>query len=109
MDHDHQDANTGPRTPSAVATSRPAPAPTPPKSLPPFRVLLHNDDVNLDVYVVETIVQLTPLGVARAKAAMAEAHHRGVSLLLVTHKERAELYADQFTSKRLTVTIEPAE
>ena len=33
----------------------------------------------------------------------------GVALLLVTHKERAELYADQFQSKGLTVTIEPAE
>ena len=31
------------------------------------------------------------------------------SLLLTTHKERAELYQEQFTSKGLTVTIEPAE
>jgi hypothetical protein len=29
--------------------------------------------------------------------------------VLVTHKERAELYVDQFKSKSLTVTIEPAE
>ena len=28
---------------------------------------------------------------------------------VVTHKERAELYKDQFSSKSLTVTIEPAE
>jgi ATP-dependent Clp protease adaptor protein ClpS len=33
----------------------------------------------------------------------------GVALVLVTHKERAELYVEQFASKRLTVTIEPAE
>jgi ATP-dependent Clp protease adapter protein ClpS len=38
-----------------------------------------------------------------------EAHNTGVALLLVTHKERAELYVDQFKSKSLTVTIEPAE
>ena len=30
-------------------------------------------------------------------------------MLLVTHKERAELYQEQFESKGLTVTIEPAE
>ena len=33
----------------------------------------------------------------------------GVALLLTTHKERAELYQEQFQSKGLTVTIEPAE
>jgi len=38
-----------------------------------------------------------------------EADKTGVALLLTTHKERAELYQEQFTSKGLTVTIEPAE
>ena len=38
-----------------------------------------------------------------------ELRARGTTLLLTTHKERAELYKDQFTSKGLTVTIEPAE
>ena len=39
-----------------------------------------------------------------------EAHETGVALLLVTHKERAELYQDQFESKGLTtVTIQPDE
>ena len=38
-----------------------------------------------------------------------EANQSGLSLLLVTHKERAELYQEQFQSKGLTVTIEPAE
>ena len=39
---------------------------------------------------------------------MLEAHHRGTALLLMTHQERAELYRDQFTSRNLTVTVEPA-
>jgi ATP-dependent Clp protease adapter protein ClpS len=38
-----------------------------------------------------------------------EADKTGVALLLVTHKERAELYQEQFQSKGLTVTIEPTE
>jgi len=40
---------------------------------------------------------------------MTEAHKTGVALLLVTHKERAELYAEQFATFKITVTIEPAE
>jgi ATP-dependent Clp protease adaptor protein ClpS len=77
--------------------------------LPPWRVLLHNDDINTPKEVAESIVELTPLNMQRAIECMLEAHTTGVSMLLVTHRERAELFQDQFISKRLTVTIEPAE
>lgn len=77
--------------------------------LPPYRVLLHNDDVNDGLDVVDTIVELTPLNRQRATLVMLEADATGVALVLVTHKERAELYRDQFRTKLLTVTIEPAE
>jgi ATP-dependent Clp protease adaptor protein ClpS len=75
--------------------------------LPPYRVLLHNDDHNEMFSVVRTIVELTPLRRPQATQATFEAHLSGVALLLVTHKERAELYQEQFASKRLIVTIEP--
>ena len=78
----------------------------PPGLLPPWKVLLHNDNKNDMLCVVETIVALTPLNPDEAIQRMKEAHKTGVSLLLVTHKERAELYMDQFKSKGLTVTIE---
>ncbi len=90
----------------AVAPAKKTARPTP-RRLPPYRVLLHNDDVNVFEHVVLTILKLTPLPLEDAVARTEEAHTRGVSLLLVTHKERAELYRDQFTSKSLTVTIEP--
>ena len=77
--------------------------------LPPYRVLLHNDDVNDMLYVVESICDLTPLPPQRAAAVMLEAHRTGLALLMVTHRERAELYVDQFKSRNLTVTMEPAE
>jgi len=77
--------------------------------LPPYRVLLHNDDHNQMLDVVETIVELTPHPRHRSVEIMLAAHTRGVALVVVTHKERAELYRDQFASKGLTVTIEPAE
>src|SRR6476619_5252081 len=88
---------------------KPAPKKGPPGMLPPWKVLLHNDDKNDVFYVVETIVELTPLNEQDAKLRMLEAHETGVALLLTTHKERAELYKDQFETKGLTVTIEPAE
>jgi ATP-dependent Clp protease adaptor protein ClpS len=76
--------------------------------LPPYRVLLHNDDVNTQEYVVDTIVDLTPLPHPRAVEVMLEADRTGVALLLITHREAAEFYQERFASKRLTVTIEPA-
>ena len=99
----------------AAATAKPKrarktdPKRTPPGQLPPWKVLLHNDDKNDMKFVVDTIVELTPLTEQDAKLRMKEADETGVALLLVTHKERAELYKDQFESKSLTVTIEPAE
>ncbi len=77
--------------------------------LPTFRVLLHNDDVNEMLFVVGTVMELAALPKEKAILVALEADSTGVALVLVTHKERAELYQDQFTSKGLTVTIEPAE
>lgn len=86
-----------------------APAKNTPQTLPPWKVLLHNDDKNDVEYVIVTIMSLTPLKQEAAVLRTVEAHESGVALLLTTHKERAELYKDQFESKGLTVTIEPAE
>ena len=86
-----------------------APKKNPPGHLPPWKVLLHNDDKNDLGHVIGTIVELTPLNKQEAEVRTKEADKTGVSLLLTTHKERAELYQDQFQSKGLTVTIEPAE
>ena len=86
-----------------------APAQTIPKPLPPYKVILHNDDVNEVGHVVQTIITLTTLNTQDAQERTLEAHTQGQSLLLVTHKERAELYLEQFQSAKLTVTIEPDE
>ena len=100
---------------SGTATAKPkrasktAPKRKPPQMLPPWKVLLHNDDKNEYKFVVDTIMELTPLKKQDAELRMKEADETGVALLLTTHKERAELYKDQFESKGLTVTIEPAE
>jgi len=71
-------------------------------------VLLHNDEVNTFEHVILSIMRLTGITQEAAIEKTIEAHESGVALLLVTHQERAELYMDQFTSLKLTVTIEPA-
>jgi ATP-dependent Clp protease adaptor protein ClpS len=109
----NEPSNPGPAT--GTATAKPTrkrkvrPAAKLPAPLPPWKVLLHNDDKNDMLFVMVTIVELTPLNEQDAELRMLEAHKTGVALLLTCHKERAELYKDQFQSKGLTVTIEPAQ
>ncbi len=104
-------ATAKPKKAKGGTATKPAPTPKkdPPGLLPPWKVLLHNDDKNDIGHVIGTIVELTPLNKQEAEMRTKEADKTGVALLLTTHKERAELYQDQFQSKGLTVTIEPAE
>ena len=88
---------------------KPAPPKRKPKKLPPFRVLLHNDDENTFDHVIKSVRRLTTLSSQEAQVKAVEAHDTGVALLLVTHRERAELYVEQFASLSVTVTAEPAE
>ena len=71
-------------------------------------MLLHNDDVNDMLYVTDTITELTSLNRHDAVLRMLEAHNTGLALLLTTHREHAELLCEQFASKHVTVTAEPA-
>jgi ATP-dependent Clp protease adaptor protein ClpS len=100
-------AGTAVAKPKSKSKNKTSPAKKPPTTLPMWKVLLHNDDNNDMVFVVMTIVELTPLSQQDAKTRMLEAHKNGVALLLTTHKELAELYKEQFHSKGLSVTIEP--
>lgn len=79
------------------------------RELPKYRVLLHNDDVHEVVFVIRTLVELTPLDVGQAKQVTLVAHTSGLAQVLVTHKERAELYREQLQSRGLRSTIEPMD
>lgn len=99
-----------PKQPAGSSTNtRPVPQKPATKPLPRWRVLLHNDDVNEMTYVVNTIMSLTRLAETDATDKTVEAHKAGLSLLLTTHQERAELFQQQFQSANVTVTIEPEE
>lgn len=77
------------------------------KTLPPYKVVLHNDDVNTFEHVIRTILKLTPLKEPDAIEKTVEAHETGQAVLLVTNQERAELYVEQFATFSLVVTGEP--
>lgn len=96
------------RGPAVAVRERPESTLAPVDQLPPFRVLLHNDDVNIVEDVVFSVMELVRVPLQRAVEITMTADKRGVALVCVTHKERAELLQEQFRSKKLTVTIEPA-
>ncbi|MSR41228.1 MAG: ATP-dependent Clp protease adaptor ClpS [Phycisphaerales bacterium] len=93
--------------PAATITVAPAQPARKVAQLPPWKVLLHNDEVNDMDYVVDSIVRLARATVPTATRCMVEAHRKGVSLITVTHREHAELLCEQFHSARMVVTIEP--
>lgn len=91
---------------STPTPTRPAPL-KPAETLPLWNVLLHNDDVNDMGFVVESLCRFARLSLPAATRCTMEAHKKGLALVLATHREHAELVAEQLTSLRLTVTIEP--
>lgn len=77
------------------------------ETLPPYRVLLHNDDEHDMGYVVRALVASVPeLSAERAAEVMLEAHLQGRAEVIVCPLERAELYRDRLHSYRLGSSIE---
>lgn len=77
--------------------------------LPPYRVMLHNDDHNTMDHVVRSLLRCVPsLEPERATEIMWEAHTNGQAEVIVCPKETAELYRDRLESCGLTATIERA-
>ena len=96
-------APTAPQTPTLPDTDRRT------HVLPPYKVLLHNDDHNSMDHVVRSLVRSVPgLGRAAAIRIMLEAHLSGVALVTTCPLELAELYRERLESCGLTATIERA-
>ena len=103
----------GPRN----ATSAPPPVLTPPqidvdptirqRRLPPYKVILHNDDHNMMDHVVQALRKSLPgMSLGRAVAIMWEAHTAGKAIVIACPLELAELYQQRLQSFGLTATIE---
>lgn len=76
------------------------------EQLPPWKIILHNDDVNTAEYVVTKVQEITKLEETIAVERVVEAHKNGIALLLTTHKEKAELLVEMFESCKIEVTME---
>ena len=82
---------------------------TRPLILPPYALILHNDDHNDMMHVVHSLLLCVPeVTPDQAVAIMFEAHEQGRALVLICPLERAELYRDRLESRGLTATIEKA-
>lgn len=78
-------------------------------TLPPYCVVLHNDDVNEMGHVVRALLVSVPeLTPEQAVEIMLHAHEFGQADVIVCPLERAELYRDRLESHGLTATIERA-
>lgn len=75
--------------------------------VPRFKVVLHRAVCKDLMFVAKVVMELTHFGLAEAEFRMWEAHHRGRSLVVITHFERAELFVQQFADRGLAATIEP--
>lgn len=79
------------------------------ETLPPYVVVLHNDDHNaMDQVVHALLVSVPELEPERAAEVMLIAHLRGKADVISCPLERAELYRDRLKSHGLTATIRKA-
>ena len=77
--------------------------------LPPYSVILHNDDVNsMDFVVAALLKSVELLSQEEAVNIMLEAHNTGRAVVITCPLEHAEFYRDRLRSFRLGVTIEKA-
>ncbi len=77
--------------------------------IPPYRVVLHNDDHNSMDHVIISLTRCVPsLTIEEAAAIMLQAHNHGQATVIECPKEAAEHYRDGLESCGLTATIEPA-
>ena len=110
------------RPAAATAEKRKTKSTTRPKNdkLPPYNVVLLNDEDHTYEYVIEMLGKLFGHDVAKAYQMAREVDATGRAIVLTTHKEKAELKRDQVhaygadvrmeTSKgSMTAVIEPAE
>lgn len=77
--------------------------------VPPWRVILYNDDHNSMDHVVRSLLRcVPPLTPEEAIEIMFTAHHCGESDVIACPRETAEHYRARLESCGLTATIEPA-
>ena len=78
------------------------------KLLPPYNVILFNDDYNTIDYVIAVLLHtINTLTQGEAEQIMLTAHLMGSAIVITCPKETAEFYQERILSYGLTATIEP--
>jgi ATP-dependent Clp protease adaptor protein ClpS len=105
--------------PEPQKTKRPRPSEQEPKRLPPYAVVVFNDDEHTFAYVVETFMKVFGYTAQKSWLLALAIHHAGKGIVWSGPKEVAELKRDQirsagpdfYATRRvdfpLGVTIEP--
>lgn len=76
--------------------------------LPPYRVVLFDDDYNEMNYVIFALQNaVNNLSLQEAEHIMLTAHLTGSAIVVICPKEAAEYYQERLLSYGLTATIEP--
>ncbi|KAI9169581.1 hypothetical protein LWI28_014379 [Acer negundo] len=79
------------------------------KTSPPYRVILHNDNFNKREYVVQVLMKVIPgMTLDIAVNIMQEAHHNGLSVVIICSQADAEDHCMQLRGNGLLSSIEPA-
>ena len=77
--------------------------------LPPYSVILHNDDHHtMDFVVASLLKSVSSLTTEEAIAIMLEAHNEGKAVVITCPLEHAELYRDRIRTFGLAATTEKA-
>jgi len=92
---------------SSATCKKPSPKPKV-EQMPPWKIILHDDDINTAEYVVNMVQEITKLDEEDAVQRVIQADKEGLALLLITHQEKAELFVEMFESCKITVTMEKA-
>ncbi|HLY67048.1 MAG TPA: ATP-dependent Clp protease adaptor ClpS [Chloroflexota bacterium] len=79
------------------------------KLLPPYNVVLHNDDVHTFDDVAHALNKVIGVSLKRGYQLADIVHNNGNAIVATCRKEQAELYRERLEGYKLTVTIEPAE
>jgi ATP-dependent Clp protease adaptor protein ClpS len=75
----------------------------------PWKVIVHDDPINLMTYVTHVFMRIFGYPRPRAEQLMLEVHQRGRSIVWTGDRERAEVYVLKLHAAHLLATLEPVE
>ena len=72
---------------------------------PPWQVVVHDDPINLMIYVTHVFMRVFGYPRPKAETLMLEVHRTGRSVVWTGDRERAEVYATKLLAAQLLTTL----